>query len=73
MMNSESNSSNVVDFESARARLRGSVQEHSHEVLDTHDAVLDISDVVFTINDEDCDVVINDDTIILKMEETKET
>ena len=70
MMNGESN---IVDFESARARLRGSIQEHTHEILDTHDAVLDISDVVFTIDDEDWDVIVNEDTIILKMGETKES
>jgi len=68
-MNGESNSSNVVDFESARARLRGSIQEHTHEILDTHDAVLDISDVVFTINDEDCNVIVNEDTLIIRAQE----
>ena len=68
MMNGESNSSNVVDFESARARLRGSIQD-TPEVLDTHDAVLDISDVVFTINDEDCNVIVNEDTLIIRAQE----
>lgn len=58
----QDNSSNVIDFKEARARLRGPSE---HEVLDTHDAVLDVSDIVYTSDDIGYNVQIEDDCIII--------
>jgi hypothetical protein len=60
---------NVIDFERARARLRGPSE---HEVLDTHDAVLDLSDVVLTADHFDYDVTVTDDLIIISMGDEEE-
>ena len=55
-------SHNVVDFERARARLRGPSE---HEVLDTHDSVVDVSNIVYTADDIGYNVEIEDDYIII--------
>ena len=55
------NSDNVIDFQTAKENRRKVT-----EVLDTHDAVLDISDVVFTADDIDYNTTITDDYIIIE-------
>jgi len=68
MMN---DSNNVIDFQTAKKAY-----QRVMDVLDTHDAVLDISDVVFTADDIDYNTTITDDYIIIKTqpkEEKKET
>jgi hypothetical protein len=62
---------NVIDFQKAKNQ-RAEVTE----VLDTHDAVLDVSNVVFTADDIDYDTTITDDYIIIETqlkEEKEET
>jgi len=54
---------NVIDIEKAREARRS--RDVLPEVLDTHDAVLDISDVVFTADDLDYDTTVTDDYIII--------
>ena len=55
--------SNVIDFEKAKQRMK---EKMEHECIDTHEAVLDISDVVFTAEDLDYDVTVTDDSIIIQ-------
>ena len=55
------NSDNVIDFQTAKENRRKAT-----EVLDTHDAVLDISDVVFTADGIDYNTTITDDYIIIE-------
>jgi len=62
---------NVIDFQTAKK-----AHQRVTDVLDTHDAVLDISDVVFTADDIDYNTTITDDYIIIETqpkEEKKET
>jgi len=54
---------NVIDFQEAKARRI--YERDITECLDTHDAVLDISDVVFTADDLDYDVDVTEDYIII--------
>ena len=55
--------SNVIDFEKAKQRMK---EKMEHECIDTHEAVLDLSDVVFTAEDLDYDVTVTDDFIIIQ-------
>lgn len=55
--------SNVIDFEKAKQRMK---EKMEHECIDTHEAVLNISDVVFTAEDLDYDVTVTDDSIIIQ-------
>jgi len=63
----------VIDIEKAREARR--LRDEPPEVLDTHDAVLDISDVVFTADDLDYDTTVTDDYIIIntKPKDSEET
>jgi len=63
----------VIDIEKAREARR--LRDELPEVLDTHDAVLDISDVVFTADDLDYDTTVTDDYIIIntKPKDSEET
>ena len=54
---------NVIDFEKAKQRMK---EKMEHECIDTHEAVLDLSDVVFTAEDLDYDVTVTDDFIIIQ-------
>ena len=54
---------NVIDFQEAKARRI--YERELAECIDTHEAVLDISDVVFTADDLDYDVEITEDHIII--------
>ena len=58
---------NVIDFQEAKARRI--YERELAECIDTHDAVLDISDVVFTFDDLDYDVEITEDYIIIHTNE----
>ena len=57
--------SNVIDFEKAKQRMK---EKMEHECIDTHEAVLNISDVVFTAEDLDYDVTVTDDSIIIQVD-----
>lgn len=59
--------SNVINFEKAKQRIK---EKMEHECIDTHDAVLDLSDVVFTAEDLDYDVIVTDDCIIVQTDKT---
>jgi len=54
---------NVINFQEAKDRRIN--ERELPEVVDTYDAVLDISDVVFTADDLDYDTTITDDYIII--------
>jgi len=58
---------NVIDFQEAKARRI--YERELAECIDTHEAVLDISDVVFTADDLDYDVEITEDHIIIHTNE----
>jgi hypothetical protein len=58
---------NVIDFQEARNRRI--YERELAECIDTHDAVLDISDVVLTADDLDYDVEITEDSIIIHTNE----
>jgi len=64
---------NVIDIEKAREARR--LRDELPQVVDTHEAVLDISDVVFTADDLDYDTTITDDYIIIntKPKDSEET
>jgi len=53
--------SNLIDFQAAKARREA---EAHTDVLDTHDAVLDLSDVV-TVEDHFHNVTVTNDSIII--------
>ena len=54
---------NVINLEKVREDRR--LCDELPEVFDTHDTVLDISNVVFTAEDLDCDTTVTDDYIII--------
>jgi len=58
---------NVIDFQEAKARRI--YERELAECVDTHEAVLDLSDVVFTADDLDYDVDITEDYIIIHTNE----
>jgi len=60
---------NVIDFQEAKARRI--YERELAECIDTHEAVLNISDVVFTADDLDYDVDITEDYIIIHTNEKK--
>lgn len=64
---------NVIDFEKAKVRIN--TNRVIAECVDTHEAVLDISDVVFTADELDYKTTITDDCIIIESQpkDTKET
>jgi len=59
-------SSNVIDIEKAREARR--LRDELHGVVDTHDAVLDVSNVVFTSEDISYNTRVTDDYIIITTE-----
>ena len=63
---------NVIDFQKAKVRIN---DRKVTECIDTNDAVLDISDVVFTADDLDYDTTVTDDYIIISTQpkDTEET
>jgi len=54
---------NVINLEKVREARR--LCDELPEVFDTHDTVLDISNVVFTAEDLDYDTTVTDDYIII--------
>jgi hypothetical protein len=61
--------SNVIDFEKAKRRMK---EKMEHECIDTHEAVLDLSDVVL-VEDHFHNVTVTDDSIVIHtIGETKE-
>ena len=56
-------SNNVINLEKVREARR--LCDELPEVFDTHDTVLDISNVVFTAEDLDYDTTVTDDYIII--------
>jgi len=63
---------NVIDFQKAKVRIN---DRKVAECIDTNEAVLDISDVVFTADDLDYDTTVTDDYIIISTQpkDTEET
>jgi len=55
--------SNVIDFEKAKQRMK---EKMEHECIDTHEAVLDLSDVVLVSDHFDYGVTVTDDSIIIQ-------
>ena len=54
---------NVINFQEAKDRRIN--ERELADCIDTNDAVLDISDIVFTADDLDYDTTITDDYIII--------